>query len=171
MPDYCHITGTIYRVGQEGETPEVAKNVPLTITPISVAGLAIASAYIEVRTDSDGNIDFRLIQGARVNISGDVSGYNMSGGREVDVPDEDEAAFESLLSNTSYPAQALTIYNESSLLPGYYSTVYFLGAGISAARISAGVLGVTVSGSSGGGDSIWGAIEGDLPDQADLQEA
>ena len=143
MPSDIVISGTLLN----GEN-DPARGVRLFITPLSVAGAAIHDAgFYTSRSDLAGAVSFTLIQGATYNIKGPVLGFNSASGTDITMPSEATATVESLVAVASYPSTGLTVFDEAANL-GLFTTVKFLGSGVAAAPLSAGVLGVTIT--SGG---------------------
>jgi hypothetical protein len=152
-PSYCTISGVSYRGVDAAGAPILEKNGFLWVTPVSVTGNAIGDgAYKAKANEAAALITFKAVQGSVVSIYGNIVGFKKAA--NYTIPTEDEATLESLIADASYPSAGLTIYDESSLLPGKYSTIKFLGSGITAAQISAGILGITVNSVGGGAGEL-----------------
>jgi hypothetical protein len=146
MASDCTISGTLYDVNNE-----VKAGVSLTITPVSLSGTLVWSgSYKTSPSTSLGAISFVAPQGARINIRGNAVGFTGSG-MNITVPASSTATLESFVSGASYDADGITLYDEADPLSGYYSTLKFVGSGVSVAQDSAGVATVTISGGGGGG--------------------
>jgi hypothetical protein len=148
MPDLCTISGTLY-----DQFGDVAANQRLRVTPLSVSGVLMSSNARVIVTDSTGAVELQNgdpwteIQGTTIQVSGPVLGYD--DGANITVPTELTANLLDLTAVASVTTAGLTVYDEASLLSGKFGTIKFLGAGVDAARLSEGVLTVTVAGGAG----------------------
>lgn len=149
MAEYCTITGTLY-TGNGADDQTVAVGRRLRITPISVAGLAVLSSSFRTEpSDEDGVISFTLLAGGRFKISGSVIGFTGEG-TEVTIPSEDEATLESLIADSSYTLNGLTIKEGGVALSGLFTTLNFVNLDVEG---SAGIATITYSGVGGGNQS------------------
>jgi hypothetical protein len=103
MPSECHITGTLYKVGQLEATPAIAANTRIRVTPVGLSGVALSALSFNVTSDENGLVDFYAAQGANITIAGSVVGFTGSGAT-VTVPSSSSATFESLVAITVTPA-------------------------------------------------------------------
>jgi hypothetical protein len=143
----CTISGTLLAL-EDGAAKE---GVRLKITPVSLSGALVWSgSFYTTASDDAGAISFDVPQDTRINIRGNAIGFTGTG-MNVTVPASSTATLESFVSGAAYNADGITLYDEAVALSGYYSTLKFVGSGVSVAQDSAGVATVTISGGGGGG--------------------
>lgn len=152
----CRVSGIVYK-GNE----QVAANVGLTFTPLSITGQAITTAAVFASTNSDGEIQFKvsegvyvdyveLIQGGTYTLRGPIlGGYNNAGGGNVTIPNSATCDFDDLISVAAVPSTGLTIKDEGVALASLIGTFDFVGSGVTVTQASPGVATVTIT--SGGG--------------------
>ena len=147
MPDLCTISGTLY-----DESGDVAANRRLTVTPLSVSGVLLASRTQTIITNSLGEVkdrdggDWAVIQGTTVRIAGPVLGY--VDGADVLVPASSTANWLDLTTVATVSTSGLTVYNDGVVL-GLYGTLDFVGSPIDVVEASPGRATVTVSATGG----------------------
>jgi hypothetical protein len=144
----CRITGIVYN-GQE----EVAANVRLRFTPVSITGVPISSASVRAKTNASGVLEnddgddyLDLIQGGTYELRGDILGYE--DGENIQVPVGASATFASLLSIATFPSEGLTVQSNGTPLASLIGTFNIVGATVE--QTSAGVARLTFTGGGGG---------------------
>lgn len=162
----CIVSGYVYTIDKKP-----AANVKIKISPVSTPEFAASTRVIEVTTDANGFLSFKVARSISVKIEGAIKDYNVPGGLTATIPDADTIDFNALHSTSMVQQNGISVYDETSPLPTRIGTLKFAGQGVTVTTQSTSVALVTIPGGGAGGASAWGEITGTLSEQSDLQSA
>lgn len=151
MPTDLTVTGTVY----DGEN-NLAANVRIRFTPLSVSGAAIWSSAVWGKTNAsgvikanDGSSDLILIAGGTYRVEGRILGFDDSDGATVTLPSSGPVDFATLVADAAYVESGITVKDEGTALPGLFTSINFVGSGVAATNVG-GVATITVAGGGSG---------------------
>ncbi len=137
------VSGTIYQ-----PNGAVAPNVEVTVVRSYVSGQVVSIFPVVYITDANGAISFSVPRGGTSCIYAPTIGLRENGesGVCLAIPNAATASLAALVP----PVNGLILQDEGIALSGYYTTLNFVGAGVTAVQASAGNATITIA---GGGSS------------------